>query len=70
MGWIDQTMADLYKAALDRPEAHRDAVRASQRARLKQRDRCTGSNAEVMNCLEESYCARFAEMAAPTTRAA
>jgi uncharacterized protein len=65
MGWIDQTMTDLYKAVIQSSGGQADALRASQRAWLARRDRCTGSEDKVMNCLVKSYRARYAEIAAP-----
>ena len=65
MGWLDQTMSDLYKAALAHAGAQADALRASQRAWLLRRNQCTGSEGKIMNCLLKSYDARYAEIAAP-----
>jgi uncharacterized protein len=65
MGWIDQTMADLYKAVIQSLGRQADALRASQRAWLARRDRCTGSEIKVVNCVLESYRTRYAEIAAP-----
>jgi uncharacterized protein len=62
MGWIDQTMTDLYKAVIQTSGGQADALRASQRAWLARRDRCTGSEDKVMNYLLKSYRARY-----PTT---
>ena len=64
MGWIDQTMAQLYLAALKAPGADPAALRAGQRVWLAHRDRCAGTDTEVMNCLDASYRARFAAIAA------
>lgn len=65
MGWIDQTMADLYKAVHQVPGADAAALQASQRAWLVQRNRCSGSDEKVMNCLLDSYRARYVELSAP-----
>lgn len=62
MGWIDQTMADLYKAVLEAPGADAAALEASQRAWLAKRDQCKGSDEKVMNCLIDSYRARSIEL--------
>ncbi|MFE0758585.1 lysozyme inhibitor LprI family protein [Inquilinus sp. NPDC058860] len=65
MGWIDQTMADLYKAVHQVPGADPAALQASQRAWLVQRNHCSGSDEKVLNCLLDSYRARYVELAAP-----
>ncbi len=64
MGWIDQTMAHLYDAALQAPKTDPAALRASQRAWLARRDRCAGTDIQAMSCLAASYRARFAAIAA------
>ncbi|MGO4723561.1 MULTISPECIES: lysozyme inhibitor LprI family protein [unclassified Inquilinus] len=65
MGWIDQTMADLYQAVHQAPGADAAALQASQRAWLVQRNHCSGSDEKVMNCLLDSYRARYVELSAP-----
>lgn len=62
MGWIDQTMADLYKAVREAPDADAAALEASQRAWLAKRNQCKGSDEKVMNCLIDSYRARYVEL--------
>lgn len=64
MGWIDQTMADLYKAVREAPGADTAALAASQRAWLAKRNECKGSDVKVMNCLIDSYRARYLELSA------
>lgn len=61
MGWLDQTMAALYKAAL----ANSVDVQADQRRWLVQRNRCSGADDKIFHCVYESYRARFASIAAP-----
>jgi uncharacterized protein len=63
MGWLDQTMAALYKAVLAGSDV--EAMRSSQRLWLAQRNKCSGSEMQVMNCVSASYRARFATIAAP-----
>ncbi|URK87582.1 lysozyme inhibitor LprI family protein [Rhizobium sp. RCAM05350] len=62
MGWIDQTMADLYKAVRVAPDADAAALETSQRAWLAKRNQCKGSDEKVMNCLIDSYRARYVEL--------
>ncbi|KQU95366.1 DUF1311 domain-containing protein [Ensifer sp. T173] len=62
MGWIDQTMADLYKAVRAAPGADAATLESSQRAWLAKRDHCKGSDEKVMNCLIDSYRGRYAEL--------
>ena len=64
MGWIGQTMTQLYQAALKAWNADHAALRTSQRAWLVRRDRCAGTDIQVMNCLDATYRARFAAIAA------
>jgi hypothetical protein len=61
MGWLDQTMAALYKAAL----SNSVAVQADQRRWLAQRNQCSGSDDKIFHCVYDSYRARFASIAAP-----
>jgi uncharacterized protein len=62
MGWIDQTMADLYKAVSEAPGADAAALESSQHAWLTKRNQCKGSDEKVMNCLIDSYHARYVEL--------
>jgi uncharacterized protein len=62
MGWIDQTMADLYKAVREAPGADAVALASSQHAWLAKRNQCKGSDEKVMNCLTDSYRARYVEL--------
>ena len=62
MGWIDQTMADLYKAVRETPGADTAALETSQHAWLAKRNQCKGSDEKVMNCLIDSYRARYVEL--------
>lgn len=65
MGWIDRTMNDLYGASLKAQPGNGSALRANQREWLAHRDSCKGSENKIMNCLWESYGARFNEIATP-----
>lgn len=62
MGWIDQTMADLYKAVREAPDADAAVVESSQRAWLAMRNQCKGSDEKVKSCLIDSYRARYVEL--------
>ncbi|RZT99870.1 hypothetical protein EV681_1665 [Advenella incenata] len=62
MGWIDQTMANLYKAIRKVPDTNLAALESSQRAWLAKRNQCKGSDEKVMNCLVDSYRARYIEL--------
>ncbi len=62
MGWIDRTMADLYKAVREAPGADTTALESSQYAWLAKRNDCKGSDVKVMNCLTDSYRARYLEL--------
>lgn len=65
LGWIDRTMAELFKASHQVPGADPDALQASQRAWLAQRNHCSGSDDKITACLLASYRARFVELSAP-----
>ncbi len=62
MGWIDQTMANLYKGIRKVPDTDLAALESGQRAWLAKRNQCKGSDEKVMNCLVDSYRARYIEL--------
>jgi uncharacterized protein len=64
MGWLDQTMSNLYQGALKGAGPQADTMRASQRSWLVRRNRCGGPEDKIMSCLDQSYRARFAQIAA------
>ena len=68
MGWIDQTMAALYKEVREAPGTDASTLQANQRAWLARRNKCTGSDEEVMGCLFDSYRSRFAELSSSYDR--
>lgn len=63
LGWSDKTMSDLYNATLRLPGIDANALRASQRQWLAKRNRCSGTDVKIMNCLLGSYATRFKEIA-------
>lgn len=64
-GWLDRTMSELYHALLSRPEGDATALSLSQRKWLARRNRCSGNDVAIMNCLSSRYGERFAEITAP-----
>lgn len=62
MGDLDQAMHDLFKSVSNSPDVNKPALISIQRRWLAERNQCKGAEIDIINCLYDSYRARYIEL--------